>query len=298
MEIKRPMKPPSEPISDEELEYINYPVVGSPKLDGFRCLVDKVPKTSSMSIWPNLFARGILSNSVFHGLDGELIVGPPNSPDAFHNTNGPLRAVEGSPDFMYYVFDDWIYGDLTYDLRWLKKPKKIHERLIIVEQRILNTYEEVIKFDEEMLNLGYEGSIIRSLKGRYKEGRCSFKEMNVFKRKPFVECEAIILDVLEGLQNLNESKMTKIGTRERSSHKENKIFKGTFGAFKLKSHLWEKEFTASLGKGYTNPMKQEIWNNRYKYIGEEATIKYQKYGSRNAPRFPSVIKIRPKWDLT
>jgi hypothetical protein len=69
--IKRPMKAPSKSISNEELSGLKYPVVGSPKLDGFRCVIDHIPLTSSMKPFTNKFIAEELSNPLFHGLDWE-----------------------------------------------------------------------------------------------------------------------------------------------------------------------------------------------------------------------------------
>lgn len=298
MGLKKPIKAPSDPITNEQLRYLQYPIVGSPKLDGFRCAVDEEPKTSSMKPWPNLFIRDELSNPAFHGLDGEILVGEPNDPNAFHNTSGPVRRIQGKPDFRFYVFDDWRGGGYSYKERWLDRQLRSEGRIVVLEQRLLSSPQEVLAYEAEMLSVGFEGAMIRSLDGRYKEGRCSFNEMNIFKRKPFVECEAVIVNLIEGLENRNEAVMNETGHMRRSSHMANKVPKGTLGSFELKSNLWPTTFHAGTGEGYDQGMKQEIWNRRDEYIGQIATVKYQKYGSRDAPRLPSVIKIRPRWDIT
>jgi DNA ligase-1 len=296
--IKKPIKAPSEPITNKQLSALVYPVVGSPKLDGFRCVVDEEPKTSSMKPWPNLFVREELSNPMYHGLDGELLVGAPNDPNAFHNTSGPLRQIMGKPDFRFYVFDNWINGNYSYKDRWLDNEIEENGRIIVLKQELLISPEEVLAYEANMLKQGYEGAMIRSLHGLYKQGRCSYREMNIFKRKPFVECEAIIVGYKEGMRNLNESHVDEMGRNVRSSHKANKEPKGTLGSWELKSDLWPTSFTAGMGEGWDDGMKLDLWNNRESYIGQIATVKYQKYGSRDAPRIPSVIKIRPTWDVT
>jgi len=295
--IKKPIKAPSEPITNDQLDMLSYPVVGSPKLDGFRCVVDGEPKTSSMKPWPNIFVREELSKPMYHGFDGELLVGDPNDPDAFHNTSGPLRQINGKPNFHFYVFDNWEGGSYSYKDRWLDQLPENKGRIIVLKQELLHSPQEIIEFEEHMLNIGYEGAMIRSLNGLYKQGRCSFRDLNIFKRKPFVEYDAVITGYREGMRNTNESHVDEMGRNVRSSHVANKIPKGTLGSFELKADLWSNKFTAAMGEGYDDGMKQEIWNNIDSYIGQIATIKYQKYGSRDAPRIPSIIKIRPTWDL-
>jgi hypothetical protein len=41
-----------------------------------------------------------------HGQDGELVIGPPNSPDTFKATRGPVMTAAGSPAFHFWVFDN------------------------------------------------------------------------------------------------------------------------------------------------------------------------------------------------
>lgn len=301
MLVKRPMKAPSDPISDKNLIHLPYPIVGSPKLDGFRCIViDYKPHTSSMKSFPNRFLNEEMSKVEYQGLDGEIVVGTPNDPNAFHNTSGPVRRIDGRPDFKFYVFDD-VYGKThSYEDRWLSRLNeglyRSNDRIVFLEQKILESPEDVIAYEDEMLGMGYEGVMIRSMTGLYKEGRCSFHDLNIFKRKPFVECEATIVGFVEGTQNLNEAKLNEMGQMRRSSHKSNKISKNTLGSFVLKSTLWPSTFRAGLGEGYTQSDKQKVWYRQEEYLGETVTVKYQKYGSRDAPRIPSVVKIRPAFD--
>jgi len=293
MTIKRPMKAPSDPITDGQLHAIRYPIVGSPKLDGWRCTVDGEPRTSSMKPWPNEFIREALSDPMYQGLDGEILVGAPNDPKAFFNTDGPVKSRAGQPNFRFYVFDYWEGGDYSYQDRWLSALPEERGRIVVLQQRLLNTPEEVIAYEREMLQLGFEGAMIRSLDGLYKQGRCSFREMNVFKRKPFVECEAVIVGFVESMENLNEQKMNETGHMRRSHHQANMRPKGTLGSFVLKCDKWPgHELTAAPGEGYDMTWRQDVWNRRDEYLGKIATVKYQLYGSRDAPRIPSVTQIR------
>ena len=301
MSVKRPMKAPTNPITDAELQSIHYPIVGSPKLDGFRCIVDKTPLTSSMKSFTNRFVVKELQDPTYDGLDGEIIVGSPfkenEEDDVFHRTSGPIRRFDGEPDFRFYVFDNWKDGDISYNNRWVEMTPINQKRIIVLEQRILLNADDVIAYEQEMVDLGYEGAMIRSLNGKYKEGRTTLNEMNIFKRKPFEECEAEIIGVEEQMANLNEAIIDERGLSRRSSHQANMVPKGTIGMFVLLSPAFGQSFKAAPGKGFDAKKRQEIWDNKEAYIGKIATVKYQKYGSIDRPRQPNVIKIRPMWDL-
>ncbi len=293
MPIRRPQKAPSRALQDDELYMLEYPFYGSPKLDGFRCIVvDGHPLTSSMQPFENYFiCREFGKYPWLSGLDGEIIVGPPNSPDAFHNTSGPVRRFDGEPDFKYYVFDCYDKY-LNYEHRWLRANHQFNwYRVVVLPQVPLYNPTEVKAYEQQMLNEGYEGIMIRSPYAKYKEGRCTFKEMNIFKRKPFVECEAVIVGVEEAMENQNEQEIDKRGLSKRSSCQENLVPKGTLGSFILKATLWESTFKAAPGKGFSAADRQRLWDIRYKLIGHSVVVKYQKYGSRERPRMPSVIKV-------
>lgn len=303
--VSRPMKARSESITYKELKLIDYPVVGSPKLDGFRALICKDGvHTASMKKVANQFTQKEIARygiKYLIGLDGELIVGRPNDPDAFHNSSGPLRRVEGEPDFRFYVFDDFSFPKKTYQERWIdyvKDYKELHPRIVILKQTILNSPKEVIKFEKKMRKLGYEGIIIRSLTAPYKQGRVTFREGYIFKRKHFIEMEAKIIGFEEQMENTNKKTKNAMGLSTRSSHKSNLREKNTLGNFILKSKKWKLPFSCGTGKGLTDELRKKIWGNQRKYKGMIITFKYQAYGSIDGPRQPIFLRFRPKWDLS
>lgn len=299
--IKRPQKAPSESITDEQLQVVlnthGY-VLGSPKLDGYRCTTQDGAFTSSMKKITNLFIQNILSDPMYNGLDGELIVGKPNLPETFNNTTGPVRKASGEPDFKFYVFDCHDRPERFYFAR-LEQLKTIELPFVhVVKQTILSTVEEVRAFELKCVNRGYEGAMIRVATKLYKAGRCTLKEQNIFKRKPTVDDECTIIGFEEQMLNTNKSKLNEMGNMVRSSHKSGKVGKGTLGSFIVESPKWNKQFAIGTGKGLTNIKRKEIWDNRDYYLGDTITYKFQLYGSIDAPRQPIFKGFRDAKDLT
>jgi DNA ligase-1 len=286
--IKRPMKAPTDPITDEQLQEVSYPLVGSFKLDGFRCCIKDNALTSSMKPIQNRFIQRELSKSEYKGLDGELLVGAPYGEDVFNRSSGPLRRYEGEPDFRFYVFDNFISTNSSYYERWIKTCVNYTNkgRIVVMEQVLLRTLHDVLEYEKLALSIGYEGIMIRSPFAPYKEGRSTFKEGYIYKRKPFVDTEATIVGFVEQQHNLNKQEEDYMGLMKRSSHKENKVGKDTLGAFILLSPLWNTSFSCGTGKGLTDALRQFIWDNKDGFMGKTVTIKYQKYGSIDAPRLP------------
>lgn len=284
--LKRCLKAPSTTLEDSDLHLLPYPVVGSPKIDGFHCIIDRFPKTSSMKPQPNPFVQSELSLPELNGLDGELVIGKPNSPETFNNSTGPLRRQYGEPDFTFYVFDSCLQLNLNYTDRWLLELENLseHPRIVPLPQEVLNTPSEVIAFTNACVDQHFEGAMIRSLTGKYKQGRATFKEMNIFKRKPLTDAEATIIGFNEKMTNLNPQETNEMGLAKRASNKENKVPARTLGSFTLKSPLWEKPFNCT-GK-LNDQEKKVIWMLKENYLGKQVTFKYQQYGSIDAPRQP------------
>jgi DNA ligase-1 len=291
--IKRPMKAPTDSITNEQLLKIKFPVVGSFKLDGFRCCVYDGARTSSMKPIMNNFVQRILSQPQYNGLDGELVVGDPFGLDVFNRTSGPLRRYDAIPDFNFYVFDNFLNKEEAYEKRWLGRVQEFStlDRVIVLPQVLLKNLSEIKTYEAYALSLGYEGIMLRSLNASYKEGRSTFNEGYIYKRKPFDDAEAVIVGFIEEMTNLNEQKEDAMGLMKRSSHQDNKVGKDTLGALILKSPLWNVEFKCGTGQGLTEVYRQHIWDNRDYYKGLTVTFKYQSYGSMDRPRVPILKTI-------
>ena len=307
--IKRPMKSPSEGISLDELKAMPYPIVCSAKLDGIRAIVTPSGVLSNtLKPLGNLYMQECLNDPSLIGLDGELIVGLPykenEDDDVFNRTTGAIRRSAEKPDFKFYVFDDFTNTSLTYAQRWTNRTamgcmylaNPFVERL---HQQICHTFEEAIAYERELILAGYEGMMVRSLTAPYKEGRVTLREGYILKRKPLEQDEAIVVGVYEQLQNLNEKVTNELGRGQRSSHKENKVGKGTLGGVTLSSPRWKETFNCGTIIGGTDEWRQRMWDNQHLIMGQTMTYIYQGYGSIDKPRQPRAkAEFRLPEDIT
>ena len=306
--IRGPLKAPTDSILDSQLNQLFYPVVGSAKLDGIRALpTGEIVLSASLKPIGNKYIQKCLSHPEYGGLDGELVVGSPftthDEDNVFWRTSGPVRRHNGEPDFKFYVFDDWDYPKKPYQWRWLDQIAESNAianlpHVVVLEQRLLYTPQDVIDYTIECLEAEYEGAIIRSLDGFYKEGRATLREGIIFKRKPWEDDEAEIVGYYEQLENTNEQVVNNLGTHSRSSCKDGKVPKGTLGGFVLKSSKWNDTFNCGTIIGSTLAIRQDLWNNREKMLDEIVTYKYQAYGSKDKPRQPRIKGFRDKTDMT
>lgn len=306
--IKAPMKAPSEGITLEQLKRMEYPVACSAKLDGIRAIVtnDGV-MSATLKRLGNLHMQACLNYPTLFGLDGELVVGlpytDPNNPDddVFNRTTGAIRRKEGKPDFKFYVFDNFIYQTVNYQNRWIDfiNFKFMNQHIVILEQRICYCWEQAIKYEEELISQGYEGMMARTLDSPYKQGRVTIKEGYILKRKPLEQDEAVVEAVYEQQKNNNTKTKDALGNSVRSSHKDNKIGKGTLGGITLRSLRWEDTFNCGTIIGGTKEWRQEMWNNPELIIGKTMTYVYQGYGSIDKPRQPRAkSEFRASDDIT
>lgn len=282
-------------VKDDQLDMIHYPCYASPKFDGIRSIVlQNTALSNSLLPIRNTCVQNLLCFLNF--CDGELVAG-----NNFQDTSSVIMSESGGPGFTYYVFDSFmnpqdIFINRLKDLEsTFLQSGLLETRIQIVQHVKIRDMKELLKYEEDMLQLGYEGIMLRHPHGRYKFGRSTFNEQFLLKRKPVVDEEAIIIGFEEQEENLNEALIDNRGFTKRSSHQENKRGKDTLGAFVVQSARWET-FRIGTGLGLTEALRKEIWQNKERYIGKLITFKYQEYGSKDKPRQPIFIRFRHQED--
>jgi DNA ligase-1 len=140
--------------------------------------------------------------------------------------------------------------------------------------------------------------MIRDPEGPYKCGRSSVKQQYLLKIKPFEDGEAKIVGFEEQMENTNEAEKDAFGHTKRSSHKAGKVPKGTLGKFVVRRLSDDLEFRVGTGKGLTNTLRQEIWDNQKKFLGKIIKYKHQAIGAKIAPRIAIFLGFRDLRDMT
>jgi DNA ligase-1 len=279
-----------------------YPVLCTPKLDGVRALIVDGLVSRNWKPIPNTYTRNLFSD-LPKGCDGELI-GFKDGCEAgkgFNETQGDVMRESGEPDVRYYIFD-YCTTDLTkpYKDRMvsLKDDLKIgkHKNVILVLPVLIKTEEELLKYEQECLAKGYEGVMIRSPYGPYKEGRSTEREGYLLKLKRFEDSEAKVIGFEERMHNANEAKKDAFGRTERSSAKAGLVPDGTLGKLFVRDVKTSVEF--EIGTGFDDAQRAEIWKNKKTWLGKIVKYKYQACGMKDKPRFPVYIGIRDERDVS
>ena len=258
----------------------DYPAFIQPKLDGVRCLftakgafsrannqfmnVDHITKDLKpvFDRYPTLILDGELYN---HGLkdDFEKIISLVKKKKPTDDDKA-----EAAELVQYHIYDVASFPHATYTWRMnfvnsLKNSAMFRTSscLCISDTKVALDFDDAQKLHAKNLKLGYEGSIYRSMEGKYKGTR----SWDLMKFKDFHDAEATIIDFVAGK-----------GKRE-----------GTLGKFIMQDHEGVV-FGCPPGKGYNYAALAEMLENAAQYIGQWATFTYferTKAGSYRHPHY-------------
>ncbi len=302
--ITRPMLA----VAIEDLSKLNYSnsLYATPKLDGIRCLIINYTAVSrTFKPIPNKKINKLLSELSLNNFDGEIIIEDSNGiPLPFNEISSVVMSFDKDiPEnckLKYYIFDyvkDSPAKPYLDRLEDLKASIANHEVLKPLYPTKVSNVDELEQLYTKTLTEGFEGLILRTGTSPYKFGRSTFKEHYLMKLKPFEDAEAIIVDLIEAMENGNAKELDNFGNSKRSSHQENLIAKNTLGAFKVTDVAHGYTFNIGTGIGLTKELKQEIWDNKDTYIGKLIKYRSQKIGEKDLPRIPSFIGFRSSEDL-
>ena len=279
---------------------IKYPIAASPKLDGIRALVvNGVLVSRSLKPIRNAHTQALFGRAEFEGLDGELIVGKPTDPHCFRQTTSGVMAYDGEPDIHFWVFDRYN-SDAVFVNRHASVIKTVTDcgwpNMHVVPHNRLDSEEVLQVYEQHVIGLGYEGVILRSIKGPYKFGRSTLKEGDLLKVKRFEDSEGEVIELQELMHNTNTPSVGILGLQERSSHAENKIPGNTMGKIVVKDPKFSEPVV--IGTGFTAAERQTFWDCPELIIRRTVKYKYFSYGNYDAPRHAVYLGVRDKEDLS
>ena len=316
-------------------EPIRYPKFVPLKLDGLRCIIeDGDILTSSLKKHTNINLINKLASVVEFCkknnvvLDGELYTHEVK----FSTVSGNIRSFKQPihPTIKFHVFDILVkYNNITVDTPYKERLSQLNDFLLNtnfdmlrgIPTKIINSDEELTKYFGEVLELGYEGLMLRNPEGKYKFGKATAKSQDLLKKKPFVTFDARIVGVEEEFSNNNESFINEMGKSVKRNTKADKTPTGKAAKFvveldsfdidvdldremiEVKPTLTAKEITAmnptlskeEISKRYQT-WRKEVWDNKESYIGKHIEFKGMLVGAKKAPRHPSFVKMRPDKD--
>ena len=171
--------------------------------------------------------------------------------------------VEAAELVQYHVYDIASFAHATYENRHSMICSMLTYTYPVckVDTKVVLDYDEAVSYHKNCLKQGYEGSIYRSISGKYKGTR----SWDLMKFKDFHDDEAVIVGYETGK-----------GKRQ-----------GTLGKFIMQDDEGI-EFGCPPGKGYDYKDLAGMLDNVHDYIGQRATFTYfqrTKAGSYRHPHY-------------
>lgn len=259
---------------DELFDYKN--VVSQPKLDGIRAIVTKNGIYSRLgnkiNSCPHIESalREVFVAYPEIAFDGELYSHSLRDDfnrivSAVNKENHNSESFRQSEIIEYHIFDLALCADSFIErFNRLKAIIPNHEKIVLVETLDVSSEEDLDEIYSKYLENGYEGQMIRTKTGLYKNGRSS----DLLKRKDFLDEDYEIVSINEGSGN-------------RSG-----------GAASITYKIdGNRTFDSSIRCSTTEAIK--LLKNKDKYIGGTGTVKYFNLTPGGIPRFPVTIKIYP-----
>jgi DNA ligase-1 len=300
--IKKPMLAGKAP---EDLADLTFPLLASPKLDGIRCLmIDGRCLSRTYKPIPNDYVREWCELHLPDGFDGELLLRDWTA--LFRDVSSAIMKKTGAPDFTYAAFDfvaDSInkpfaerYKDLEFTVaNVVDQTRSAGKHLFRVRHWLVESVAELTRLHTQFLQQGFEGTMVRSLDGPYKEGRATTRQGTLLKIKNFEDEEATIIGFEEQQTNTNAAELDNFGRTKRSSAKAGKVGKGTLGKFLCRFDDGT-EFKCGTGLGLDDALRADVWARQEYYLGQTIKVKHQPDpGGRlegQKPRIPVFIGFR------
>lgn len=278
----------------KNLDELKFPLLASPKLDGVRALnINGVLVSRKLKEIPNRFVQTYLSSIFMNGYDGELVAGQSTGQGVFHRTTSAIMSEGGTPQVTFWVFDRFDKASDPYleRLRHLPPEQDLDPddliRIRPLKHVIIRNRNHLDRYEAICLEKGYEGVMVRDPNGLYKFGRSGKTDKWLCKIKRFEDAEALCIGIVEQMRNDNPQQTNELGLNKRSSHKANKVPKGTCGTLvcRLPSGV---EF--EIGTGMDEHQRAVFWRNPP--VGKMVKFKFQPTGVKDKPRFPVFLGIR------
>jgi len=310
MEKFRPFLAPNEGV---ELSKINYPIYGSYKLDGIRCifkdgemlsralkpivnkqLQEKFQPLKDLSKKHNIILDGEL---YIHGTTFQQIVHYVMTEDFTDERSiKKYKKVLTIPnELKFYCFDCIIKNN--YKMPFYERysfavdlETGMRNIMITLRQDILKNEKEIKDLYQKALDNKYEGLILRKRDSPYKLGRGTLLEGYIFKFKPYKTFDGYITGVVQATQVKPdaEKKVNELGNSCTSRKKDDRVLIEKAAGFYVIYNDVEQKVTLSM----SDEEKEEVWKNKEQYIGKWIEFKGMEIGAKDKIRHPVMLRFR------
>ena len=280
-------------------------ILAMPKIDGVRGLhLYGKPSLTGRSLKPfgNKLVPLVFSN--LEGIDGELTYGDSTASDLCRTTTSVVNTHDDdrAHSLVLNAFD-YITPD-TVHLGYLARYEALQQLLLtnyntnvrLIPYQVISSLAELLAYEANCLQQGYEGVILRSPDGIYKNGRTTLREGTYLRIKRFTQEDAIVLSLVEAMENTNEAVINELGNTERSFHQDNLVPKSMIGSLICKDIKSGQTITVGPGK-LDHSLRKYYWDNPSELVGKTISYKFFPVGIKDKLRFATYVCTRDDSDL-
>jgi len=162
--------------------------------------------------------------------------------------------------------------------------------IVLVKHVRVNNVKEVTSYFNKVLEQGFEGLILRNPEGKYKYGRCTIKENNAYKLKPWATIDSKIIGFIQATQVNEDAEKTvnELGRSRTSKRQEDRHTIDKAQAFVVDFNGKELSVPISM----PDEKKEYIWKHQDEFLGKFVEYKYMTVGMKDLPRIPKMIRMR------
>ena len=303
MPIKSMRAPQNTPQNTADFfEYIQYPCLASPKIDGVRgSIQDRILLSSTLKRLPNNNMQWRYGQPELEGLQGELVVGSAYAPDVYNKTVSVVMSEDKPIDGMIFAVFDHVAADTKHHSlqERLDRAREIVNaykmpHVVMVPQTLVHNYEELATFEKKMLERGYEGVMLRNPTSPYKEGRATIRERSTFKLKRLEDSEGKVLRFEIGQHNTNAPQTSEEGRTKRSTAAEGLVDSDMIGAIIVDFN--GQEVRVAPGK-FKHHERRDMLQHPGDYEGRYLKFVHMPHGAKELPRMARAVGWRDPIDM-
>jgi DNA ligase-1 len=308
----KPMCAPNEELPGDtvlaKLQSLQYPLLASPKYDGFRCLISGnkdrgMPCNSvfskSLKPYVNLALNQEFSRFGDSFLAAKVIEGELYCPNMnFNELSSILRSIHkpipGGLQLMLFDIYSAGYSHAGFEARF---PNLVDianniksNRIQVIKQKHVASADAAYEYYQLQLKIGCDGIILRNPSGIYKQGRCTLRDGIIYKIKPCTTWDAQIVDVLQStMADPAAAKSTnELGYSVTSKKKADRILVDAASCFVV----MHNGIPLKVNINGTADHEKDVWLHRDQYIGQWIEYKGMMVGAKDLPRSPRLVRYR------
>jgi DNA ligase-1 len=261
---------------EDHIDKVVFPCYIQPKLDGHRCIAKRHKDSVEMLTRNGKPFLGLehirqeLMLSMYEGevWDGEVYSHKKDTGLTFQDVTSLIK----KPSTKSMLLKYYVYDRVTshgFEQRFTTTIQRLQQLTLnyicVVHTAVVDSHERVISQRDYFESIGYEGAMLRTPHGLYKEGG---RSKDLLKVKAWVDAEFLVIDIISGRGKMADKGIYVCQTADGTK----------FNA------------TANGDDGF----RQGLLSNKHQYIGKMLTVEFFEWttSKKPVPRFPKGLRIR------